>query len=165
MRLAVMSDLHDNLTAWKAIAVEVQREEIKVLINCGDTVQPDTLLEMSKTFPGQIHTVFGNNGDQEVEKVATQDIATLVHHGESGHIMLEGVRIGFVHRPEPAEVMARSGEYDLVCHGHTHFKRWEKVGPCFILNPGTAGGVFQYPSFAIVDLPQLRTSFLDLTTH
>jgi len=165
MRLAVMSDLHDNLTAWEAISAELKREGIKVLINCGDTVQAETLATMTETFPGQIHTIFGNNGDPEKEKRETQDITNLIHHGESGRVLLEGIRVGFVHRPEPAELMVRSGDYDLVCHGHTHLKRWEKVGLCYILNPGTSGGVFQYPSFAIVDLPEFQASFLDITSH
>lgn len=157
-----MSDLHDNLAGWELIAAWLRQHGIQTLINCGDTCAPAMLQEMSKTFPGTIHTVFGNVADRELEAKVAQTISNVVHHGDRGGLELAGKRIGFVHYPEVAETMARSGEFDLVCHGHTHLKRWEKIGACFVLNPGTAGGMFQYPSFATVDLATLRHDFIDL---
>jgi hypothetical protein len=32
-----------------------------------------------------------------------------------------------------------------------------------VLNPGTAGGMFQYPSVAIVDLDTMNCSFIEIT--
>lgn len=162
MRIAVMSDLHDNIPGWELVLRELQREEISLLLNIGDTVAPDVLVHMSETFTGIIHTVFGNNGDREAELSATKNISTIIHHGEIGGLEVEGVRIGFTHEPQPAMAMVREGIFDLVCHGHTHLKRWEKIGECYVLNPGTAGGVFQYPSFATVDLPEMKARFIDL---
>ena len=161
MRIAVMSDLHDNIPAWDMLLVELTKQHIKILINCGDTVTAAVLRRMSANFTGQIHTVFGNNSDQESEMIASQDLENVIHHGERGGVELAGKRIGFVHYPEVAEAMVRTGEFDLACHGHTHFKRWEKINECYILNPGTAGGVFQYPSFAIVDLEPMTVQFID----
>lgn len=162
MRIAVMSDLHDNLPAWELVLRELQREEITTLINCGDTVAPDVLVQMTNTFSGDLHTVFGNNGDRENVIEMTENLPNLTHYGEVGGLVLEGVRIGFTHEPQPAMAMVTTGEFDLVCHGHTHLKRWEKKNSCYILNPGTAGGVFQYPSFATVDLPDMKARFIDL---
>ena len=62
-----------------------------------------------------------------------------------------------------ADEMAITGDFDLVCHGHTHLKRWEKKGGTYILNPGTAGGMFQYPSIATIDLATMKCSFIDFT--
>ena len=157
-----MSDLHDNIPCWELVLRELQREEISLLLNIGDTVGPDVIVHMATTYHGTIHTVFGNNGDRENEIAVTKNLPNLTHHGEVGGLELEGVRIGFTHEPEPAMAMVREGKFDLVCHGHTHLKRWERKNNCYILNPGTAGGVFQYPSFATVDLPELKARFIDL---
>lgn len=171
MRLAVMSDLHDNIAAWDLILLELNREKIDTLINCGDTVTFSTLRRMSENFNGQIHTVFGNNADRDYELQHRQDFFNVIHHGDVGGLELESIRIGFTHEPEPAMAMVREGIFDLVCHGHTHLKRWEPFDKLrvargekstWILNPGTAGGVFQYPSFATVDLPAIKARFIDL---
>lgn len=162
MRIAVMSDLHDNIAAWDLVFIELNREKIETVINCGDTVSFSSLRRMSENFAGVIHTVFGNNGDREYEWNHRQELTNVLHHGDRGGIVLDDIRIGFTHEPEPAMAMVQENLFDLVCHGHTHLKRWEKIGTTFVLNPGTAGGVFQYPSFATIDLPELKARFIDL---
>lgn len=163
MRVAIMSDLHDNTKAWKAIARYLKEQDIDRLINCGDTCAPAMLQEMSSTFPGQIDTVFGNVADRELEKSIAATLPNVTHHGDVGTIDVDGKKVFFNHYPKQAEYVAHQGEADLVCHGHTHLKRWEPVGDAMMLNPGTAGGMFQYPSFAIIDLPQMKCSFIDIT--
>ncbi len=162
MTIAVISDLHDNLADWAIINRVLAERQITTLINCGDTAAPAMIQEMGRTFSGIIHTVFGNVADRELETEAVKNLSNITHHGDRGGIELEGKRIGFVHHPEVAEAMAKTGEFDLVCHGHTHLKRWETLGSCFILNPGTAGGMFQYPSFAVVDLATMQHEFIEV---
>lgn len=163
MTIAVMSDLHDNVADWQMIVQVLADKKISTLINCGDTCAPAMLKEMSQTFNGDIHTVFGNVADREQETALAEELKNVIHHGERGGVNMAGKRIGFNHFPAVAEAMARSGEFDLVCHGHTHLKRWEKIGECYILNPGTAGGMFQYPSIALVDLVTMTHDWHDLT--
>lgn len=162
MRIAVMSDLHDNISAWDLILVELNREHITTLINCGDTASASTLRRLAQNFPGAIHDIFGNNADPEQQEIVGKEFPNLFLHGDQGAISIEGVQIGFTHFPEVAKAMIATQEFDLVCHGHTHLKRWEKIGNCFVINPGTAGGVFQYPSFATIDLPDMKARFIDL---
>lgn len=157
-----MSDLHDNVAAWNILVQELVAREISILINCGDTAAPAMLQVMSRTFPGTIHTVFGNVADEQLETEVAKSLTNVIHHGERGAIDVHGRRVGFTHRPEIAEAMAKSGEFDLVCHGHTHLKRWQKIGDCLVLNPGTAGGMFQYPSFALIDLAIMAHEFVEL---
>jgi predicted phosphodiesterase len=117
---------------------------------------------MAQNFPGTIYDIFGNNADPEQQQIAAADFPNIFLLGERGGFTVEGIRIGCTHFPQVAEAMVTTGEFDLVCHGHTHLKRWEKKNSCYILNPGTAGGVFQYPSFATVDLPDMKARFIDL---
>ncbi len=162
MNIAVISDLHDNVADWEIINRILSERKITISINCGDTAAPAMLKHMATTFPGNIHTVFGNVADRELETNVAKELNNVTHHGDRGGLELEGQRIGFVHYPEVAEAMARSGEFELVCHGHTHLKRWEKINSCVVLNPGTAGGMFQYPTFAIVDLATMDHEFVNI---
>ncbi len=163
MIIGVISDLHDNVAAWQLLLQQFAALEIATIINCGDTCAPAMLKEMAATYPGRIHTVFGNVADRKLEEQEVHDLPNVTHYGDDGDLTLDGRRIFFTHKPKEADQAAKSGKYDLVCHGHTHLKRWEKIGETFILNPGTAGGMFQYPSFATVDLPALHHQFHELT--
>lgn len=163
MTIAVISDLHDNVAAWRIINRILSERKITTLINCGDTATPAMLKELSRMLDGDIHTVFGNVVDRELETTVARDLPNVTHHGDRGGLELEGRRIGFVHKPEIAQAMAQTGEFNLVCHGHTHLKRWEKIGDCFVLNPGTAGGMFQYPTFAVINLQTMNCEFMSVT--
>lgn len=163
MIIGVISDLHDNVAAWQILLREFSTRGIATMINCGDTCAPAMLQEMAGSFPGKIHTVFGNVADRKLEAEVVKDLPNVVHYGDQGEVTLDGQRIYFNHFPTNVEAKAASGNYDLVCHGHTHLKRWERIGETYILNPGTAAGMFQYPSFATVDLQTMTHEFIDLT--
>lgn len=163
MTIAVMSDLHDNTAAWQVITKILTKQRITELINCGDTAAPAMLEEMSKTFSGHIDTVFGNVADRELETAIAPLLKNVTHHGNQGQVMIDGKQIFFNHFPKISEQAAQAGDFDIACHGHTHLKRWEKISQTYILNPGTAGGMFQYPSFATIDLTTMNCSFIDLT--
>lgn len=163
MVIAVISDLHDNTAAWQILLRAFSAMKIETIINCGDTCAPAMLKEMAATFPGRIHTIFGNVADRKLEAEVMLDLPNVTHYGDQGELTLDGRKIFFTHKPKEAEQAVKSGKYDLVCYGHTHLKRWEKIGESYILNPGTAGGMFQYPSFATVDLQTLDQQFHELT--
>lgn len=162
MVVAVMSDLHDNVTAWGLIARWLVEHQVATLINCGDTCSPAMLERMAKDYFGTIQTVFGNVADRELESEVVTHLPNVVHHGDRGTVTIEQTTIGFTHQPTDAQPMVVSGDFDIVCHGHTHLKRWERIGRCLVLNPGTAGGMFQYPSFATLDVPIRHHEFIDL---
>ncbi len=163
MIIAVLSDLHDNLACWQIISRTLRAEHIEVLVICGDTCAPATLERMAQDFPGTIHTVYGNVADRDLETSVAAKYEHIIHHGDRGGFEMHGTRIGFVHYPAVAETMAKSGEFDLVCYGHDHLKRWAKMDDCFLLNPGTAAGMFQYPSWATVDLKTMGHVFREIT--
>ncbi len=138
-------------------------QSIQTLINCGDTAAPAMLQTMAESFAGQLHTVFGNVADRELEAKVASGLANVTHHGDHGQLTIQDRRITFNHFPKVAEQDAAGGAVDLACHGHTHLKRWEPFGSAMLLNPGTAGGMFQYPSFAVVDLATMTCNFEEVT--
>lgn len=163
MRIAVLSDLHDNIASWELIRQQLQREGISTLLNCGDTCAPATLRHLAETFSGTIHTVFGNVADKPLEAERARALTNVQHYGEQADVTIDGRRICLTHYPDVARREAGTGTYDLVCYGHDHTKHAEQVGSTLLLNPGTAGGLFQYPSFATIDLTTMSHQFHEVT--
>lgn len=163
MTIAVMSDLHDNVAAWEIINRMLRERKITTLINCGDTCAPAMLHHMTETFPGTIHTVFGNVADKELEAEKVKEWPRVVHYGQAGELTIENRRIFFNHYPAVARDKAVSGNFDLCCYGHDHSKHAERIDQALLLNPGTAGGMFHYPTFAVIDLRTMSYEFMNVT--
>jgi len=152
MLIAIISDSHDNVPNIEKFLNWANQNKIEMIIHCGDLAAPSILSKLfAEKFKGQIHLVHGNVSDREsLNKICGQfDNVTL--HGDWGKLEIDKIKIAFCHRPDEAESLANSGDYDLVFYGHSH-KPWiEKVGNTETANPGTLGGLFQRASFAVYD--------------
>ncbi len=139
MKIAIISDTHDNSATIKKIIEYLNEEDIKLVLHCGDIASIETINKIKESFKGKVMFVKGN-----VEK-DLDDIP------ETEEIVLDGKRIAFCHKPELAKQLAESDKYDIVFYGHTH-KPWEeKIGKCRLVNPGEAAGQYQKPTFATYD--------------
>ncbi len=151
MRVAILSDVHDNLKALRR-ALEALRREADALIFCGDFCAPFTLKEMAEGFPGPIHAIFGNNdGDPLLMARIAAAHPHVTLHGIFAEVELGGRAFAVVHYPELARPLARSGLYDVVCYGHDHTPAVERVGTTWKVNPGELYGRFGPPRYAIFD--------------
>jgi hypothetical protein len=151
MRIAIISDTHDNI--W---ALETAMEHLSVaeaLLHCGDLCSPFVLKQLIQGMAGKpIHIVWGNNdGDQlTLTRIASQ--AENVHlHGHIATLQIGSLRISMVHYPESARRLAEGGRYDLVCYGHDHTAHHERIGGVTLLNPGEVMGLYGKRSIAIYD--------------
>lgn len=147
MRIAIVSDTHDNFANFKKIIDWLNKEKIKIILHCGDICNQETVDEAVKNFKGEIKFVRGN-GDFDLNDIP-----------EKMEVELGGKMIAFVHYPKIAKEMAEfrnlsrvSGQaYDLVFYGHTH-KPWEeKIDNCRLVNPGEVAGQRFKPTFAVYD--------------
>lgn len=139
MKIAILSDSHDNAPNLKKALSLIENNKIKTIIHCGDVSTPETLKELLKSFKGKIYIVSGN-ADSGFEKFP-----------ETGRMEVDRKLIAFTHMPKKARELAASQQYDLVFYGHTH-KPWEeKVGKTRLVNPGNMAGLFYRASFAIYD--------------
>ncbi|MFH1367071.1 MAG: YfcE family phosphodiesterase [Patescibacteria group bacterium] len=163
MKTAVLSDLHDNYAGWQLINKILKKEGVQTIFFCGDLAAPSMLKKMIGEFEGHIHIVFGNVADRETEKKFADESEKVTHYSDLAEFELEGKKICLTHFPEKARELAAAGSFDLICFGHNHMKTFEKIGNTYLLNPGTAGGMFQYPSFAIFDLPKMTNEFKEIT--
>ena len=154
MKIAIISDTHDNLPNFKKAVDWIKKEKIKTIIHCGDICAPGVLKEIAKKFTGKIHLVFGNvDGAQffMTKMVYENQLPNVILYGEKGEIKAGGKRIAFVHLPEFARGLAFTKKYDLVFYGHTH-KPWEeKIGNCRLVNPGNLANLFYKATFAVYD--------------
>ena len=153
MKIAIISDTHDNLPNLKKAIEWIKKEKIDTLIHCGDVCAPATLREILKVFPGKFFLVFGNvDGDHfRVTKLSYESFPNLKVLGEWGEVEIENKKIAFCHFPQFAKGLACTQNYDLVFYGHTH-KPWEeKIDKCRLVNPGNLAGLYYKPTFAVYD--------------
>ena len=168
MKIAVLSDSHDHTPLLRAAVTRALDAGAHALLHCGDLVAVSTL---EKVYAGEIpmHVIHGNNiGDPAaLARLARGAFPGVQYHGQDATLTLGGKRVFVVHYPHYAHAMAALGEYDLVCHGHTHTHSlaWQDNlhgGKTPVLNPGTVGGIGAKPTFAMVDLARFGCEFVDV---
>lgn len=156
MKIAIISDTHDNLANLEKLLVIVEREKIGSIIHCGDVTTPETLEWLVEKFKGEIKLSCGN---AEIRREEFAEVAkrhsNLEIFAEVGEWELEfkgeRAKVAFIHRPDKTEEMAQTKHYPFVFYGHTH-KPWiNQIGSVLVANPGTLGGVFTAPTYATLD--------------
>jgi len=152
MKIAVISDTHNNSNYLKKALIWLNENKIKYLIHCGDIASPETVEELTQTFQGKIYLVFGNADiNRDLTALIIKKVKNTFLFDEFGEVEINKKKIAFCHFPDLARKMADGGKYDIVFYGHTH-KPWEeKIGDCFLVNSGTLGGVFYQATFAVYD--------------
>lgn len=152
MRIAIMSDSHDNIWHLKTALTLILESGAEAIIHCGDFVAPFMLKRLDKVgIP--VYGVLGNN-DGSVLSMARDAYRDLNHiHLDDvvGRITLGDCRIAYTHDPVVGKAFASTGDFDLVCCGHSHTWHETKVGDCTLLNPGEIMGSNGDPSFALFD--------------
>jgi hypothetical protein len=163
MRLAVMSDSHDNL--WKLEAAAPTIASAEAVLHCGDLCSPFLVRRLGEIAGDRpVHIVWGNNdGDTYLIGKVAAEFPAISLHGELAEIVVGGLRTAVNHYPRIARGLALSGEYDLVCYGHDHLRAEERIGDCLLLNPGELLGMKGVSSLAVVDTTRRRIEWVELS--
>lgn len=138
MKIAIVSDTHNNIPNFRKAINWINNEKIKLLLHCGDIQSQETIDFANKLFDGEIKYVKGN-ADWGLDLPEKEELE------------FNKKRIAFTHFPDIAKKLSQSGKYDLVFYGHIHRPWDEKVGECHMVNPGELAGQFTKPTFAIYD--------------
>ena len=111
----------------------------------------------------QLHLIHGNNiGDQvSLARWVRERNGQFQYHGPDARLELGGRKIFVVHYPEYGYAMACTGEWDLVCWGHSHVAAVEQVanvkgGRTWLVNPGTVAGLSAPQTWVLGDLAAMR---------
>lgn len=150
MKVAIISDVHNNLVNLKKTLDYCENEKIKTLICCGDLASKETLDFLGDNFSGTVHYVFGNMDNDQLKNVSVgYKYKKYFIYNNFGEAELGGKKIAFIHFPDEAKDLCKTGKYNFVFYGHTH-KPWEEmIGECKMLNPGNVAGELYPPTFAV----------------
>ena len=169
MKICIVSDSHDNIPLLCAAITEAKQHGAQAVLHCGDIVAPSTLYQLQ--FYGlPVHVIHGNNsGDlYMLVKLAGTPASIIHYYGQDADFTLGGKRIFLVHYPHYARAMAVTGDYDLVCYGHTHCISIEtleniKGTQTVVCNPGTVGGIGAPATYLFGDLETMTFKILPVT--
>lgn len=147
MKICIVSDSHDRAEPLAAAVAQAKKAGAEAVIHCGDLIGANTL-RTSLRLGVPLHVVHGNNiGDQmAMHKMAARSGGGLTYHGQDAELELGGKRIFATHFPHYGRAMACTGDYDLVCCGHSHAAEiiWQaniKGGQTLLVNPGSVSGI------------------------
>ena len=162
MKICIVSDSHDRADALAGAVRAAAEQGAKAVIHCGDLIGTQTVrAAMAVGLP--MHLIHGNNlGDPvSLSRLARESGGLVQYHGPDARLELGGRRIFVVHYPEYGYAMACTGDWDLVCCGHSHVAGVEQVpnvkaGKTWLVNPGTVAGLAAPRTWALGDLAAMR---------
>ena len=155
MKIAIISDIHDNLTNLKICLSWCDKNKITSIVCCGDITNQDTLEYLLNNFKNNIYLVQGN-GETYPQEILRK-YKHLKYYGRTGMFNIKNTKIGFCHEPFLipklfSKINTSEKNYDIIFYGHTH-KPWESFkNNIKLINPGTLGGVYYRATFAVYDL-------------
>lgn len=152
MKIAILSDVHDNIWKLEDVLEDIGQSGAEVLIFCGDLCAPFTLKQIADGVSGPAHFCLGNNdGDVLLLSRIANSLDNATLHGLFAYLELGGRKVAVNHYPQIARDQALSGQYDLVCHGHDHTANIEQIGNTLLVNPGEGMGRYGRSTYALYD--------------
>jgi hypothetical protein len=135
------------------------------VIHCGDIIGTQTLrAAMSVGLP--LHVIHGNNlGDPiSLNRWARESGGLLQYHGADARLDLGGRRVFVVHYPEYGYAMACTGDWDVVCCGHSHVAGIQQVanvknGKTWLVNPAPSRALPRLPRGCSVTWPRCNSIY------
>ena len=150
MKIAIVSDIHDNLANLKIFLSFIKKEGVKIIFCCGDLTSPETLDYLISDFNGKVFLTLGNADQRkEILEKFSKGNSELTLFESFGEVKIKNLKIAFSHFLE--EIKNPFQKYDFVFHGHSHRPSLENLGETIILNPGNLAGLYYKATFAILD--------------
>jgi len=162
MKICIVSDSHDRAPPLAAAVDEARARGAQAVVHCGDVIGAHTLRPLlSAGLP--IHVIHGNNlGDtMAMARLAAGADGRLHYHGADAQLHLGGRKVFVVHYPHYGRAFAATGEWDLVCCGHSHKAEVVRAPnlagrDVWLVNPGTVAGVGGPATYVLGDLATMR---------
>lgn len=160
MRIAIISDIHDNIPNLEKCLQWCNKNQIDEIICCGDVTNGDTIKYLSENFKNNIHIIRGNADIYYEEEL--EYYPNLINHGRYGKFVMEGFKIGLCHEPEFFKQTNEMCTCSLVFYGHTHRPHIQRKDNTQFVNPGTLSGMFQMATFAVWDVDAKKIELKNL---
>ena len=168
MKICIVSDSHDRAEALGSAVQQAALRGATAVIHCGDLIGGNTLRPALRVgLP--LHLIHGNNlGDSvALHRLARESAGQLHYYGADARLELGGRQIFVVHYPDYGRAMAGTGDWDLVCCGHSHVAAIEEVanlkgGKTWMVNPGTVAGLAAPSTWILADIETMQFELQDL---
>lgn len=169
MKICVVSDSHDRAEPLARAVRDAKAQGAEAVIHCGDLIGAQSLKPaIAVGLP--IHLIHGNNaGDASaLFRLVKGSGGLLTYHGPDAKIELGGRVVFAVHYDHYGHAMACTGEWDLVCCGHSHHAEARKVAnvkgtETWLVNPGTVAGLAAPSTWVLGDLATMRFEVRELS--
>lgn len=135
MKVALMSDSHDNMDALHRAVAFCNEHKVDHVLHAGDLVAPFVNRAL-KNLDAPLTIVFGNN-DGETNGLRQMFKGKIFDPPHA--LTLDRRRVLMLHDPMLMEVLRESEQYDLILYGHTHEIEISK-GRNLVVNPGELCG-------------------------
>ena len=150
MKIAILSDIHDNIWNLEKVLNRVKKEKCQAIIFCGDFCAPFSAVMLAEArLP--THAILGNSFDEYNTIKSTKNFKNFNLFSEMGEVELDKKKIAFCHYPKLARGLAFTGEYNAVFYGHDHKASSDSIGKTLLANPGEVMGRFGKYTFGIYD--------------
>jgi putative phosphoesterase len=168
LKICIVSDSHDRADPLAQAVREGAAQGAQAVIHCGDLIGTQTLRgAMEAGLP--LHVIHGNNlGDAaSLARWARESGGKLQYHGPDARLELGGRRVFVVHYDNYGYAFACTGEFDLVCCGHSHKAEVREVKgvngrASWLVNPGTIAGLSAPATWVLGDLTAMRFEVREL---
>ena len=160
MLLGVVSDTHGHVANTQRAIRMLSSLEVDLVLHCGD-IGSESIVPLFSDWP--THFVFGNVDDNHQALAAAIAACGQQCHGRFGSLEIANHRIAWLHGDDTARLRSTvtSGEYDLVCYGHTHHPEQHREAATLVLNPGALYRA-QPHTLAVVRLPEFEVTHISL---
>lgn len=135
MRIGIVSDSHGNQRNVTQALKLLSERKVTLILHCGDIDDASTVWLFAGT---PTHFVLGNCDADERAIQRAAAASGGVFHGRFGDLRLAERSIAMLHGDDHERLRsaAQSGQYDYLCHGHTHQAGEQQVGNTLVVNPG-----------------------------
>src|SRR6266498_4503769 len=163
MKIGLISDTHDNIECILKAVIVFKDENVDFVLHAGDYVSPNAV----ESFAGiKLIGILGNNDTDVSGLLAAFDKIQGELRGEIFEPIYDGIKFAVYHGTSSTkrDLLAKSGNYDVFIHGHTHKKVISNVGKTLVINPGTANGWFfgLKATAAVFDTNTRKIEFINL---
>ena len=163
MRIALISDTHDNIDNILKATREFNERRADIVIHAGDYVSPISV----ESFMGvKLIGIIGNNDTDVPGLTSAFNKIGGELKGEIFESQYDGLNFAVYHGTNfnKKEFLINSAKYDVFVCGHTHRTLNTTLGKTTVINPGTANGWFlgYKATAAIFDTTNRRIEFINL---
>jgi len=150
MKIGIISDTHDNLAQVEKAVKFLQKENVQLIIHCGDWVSPFVpqfiySLKPKLTIP--IKSVFGNSEGDHFRFLERKEKEgwPIEFYKEAFELEIDNKKIVVYHGSTSiiTDSLIKSGKFNAVFTGHNHQAVIETINNVLHINPGSVAGYCQ----------------------